>query len=83
MINVKEATIIAIGDTSPALTAASPIIKAPRIEMAEPKLDGNLKSLSLKMSQIIKSIITSIMEGNGTPDDCVLKLISKLEGIVS
>ena len=55
-IDVMAITIIIIGDTIPAFTAASPRIKAPTIEMAEEAKLGSFKSLSLKTSHISKSI---------------------------
>ena len=55
-IKVREVIIIIIGETIPALTAASPIIRAPSIDMVDPKFDGNLKSLSRSKSTIKSNI---------------------------
>ena len=63
----RAIVIIIIGLTIPALTAASPNIKAPRIDIVDPYFDGNLESLSLKSSYIISIINASNTEGKGTP----------------
>ena len=64
--DVMAITIIIIGDTIPAFTAASPRIKAPTIEMAEEAKLGSFKSLSLKSSKAISIIIASKKAGKGT-----------------
>ena len=45
--------IIIIGETIPADTAASPKTNPPKIEMADPYLEGKRISLSLKISQLM------------------------------
>ena len=59
-------TIIIIGDTIPALTAASPNIKPPRIEIEDPILLGILKSVSRSISKQVSNIIHSTKLGKGT-----------------
>ena len=66
VIKVIATIIIMIGLTIPALTAASPIINAPNMLDALPKLLGNLISVSLNTSQIISMIMISIIDGKGT-----------------
>ena len=48
-MEVRAITIIIIGDTIPALTAASPRISAPTIDKELPAKAGTLKSLSLSI----------------------------------
>ena len=66
-IAVIAITIIIIGDTMPADTAASPNINAPTIDRADPLEFGTRYSLSFIISNasIIKN--ASINAGNGTP----------------
>ena len=59
-------TIIIIGETIPALTAASPKTSPPKIEMAVPIEEGIRISLSLKISNEIIIKIASIKAGKGT-----------------
>ena len=66
-IVVIATTIIIIGDTIPALTAASPSIKAPTIESVLPDTLFDLISLSLRISNENIMIIASTKAGNGTP----------------
>ena len=83
LIMLIAITIIIIGETIPALTAASPITKPPKIDTEVPTLEGILASLSLNISKqiIIKS--ASIKPGNGTPKRWDEKFINKLIGIDS
>ena len=76
-------TIIIIGDTRPADTAASPNTNPPKIEIDVPTLDGVLASLSLNISKHIIMIKASIKPGNGTPSLCDAKLVSRFIGIDS
>ena len=66
-IEVIAITIIIIGDTIPADTAASPRINAPTIDSAELAKLGNFKSLSLKISNDVIITKASIKVENGTP----------------
>ena len=65
-IDVIATIMIIIGDTIPALTAASPRIKAPTIERAELAKLGNFKSLSLRISNAIVINNASTKAENGT-----------------
>ena len=65
-IEVIAMTIIIIGDTIPAFTAASPKINAPTIEIAELAKLGSLRSLSLKISKAIVISMASKKAENGT-----------------
>ena len=56
---------------------------APRIDMADPYLEGYLKSLSFNISHIISISIISIIKGKGTPCLWMDMLRSKEVGIVS
>ena len=58
--------IIIIGETIPADTAASPNIKPPRIETADPLVVDILRSLSFKISKAIIINNASMYAGNGT-----------------
>jgi len=82
-IAVIAITIIIIGDTIPAFTAASPKIKAPTIERALLEKLGILKSLSLNISNDKSIIKASKKAGNGTPLRCIAKLTSKSPGNIS
>jgi len=79
-IAVIAITIIIIGDTIPAFTAASPSIRAPTIDRALLEKLGILKSLSLNISNDIIIIKASKKAGNGTDSLCDAKLISKSVG---
>ena len=70
-------TIIIIGDTIPALTAASPNINPPNIDMADPLVDDILRSDSFNISKhiIIKS--ASIYAGKGTKLRPAFNIINK------
>ena len=72
-----------MGLTILALTAASPKISAPKIEIDEEKDEGNRKSLSLNISQINNIKNASIVAGKGTPALCVINDVSNVAGIVS
>ena len=63
---VMAIIIIMMGDTMPALTAASPRIRAPTIDRALPPL-GFLKSLSLNISKEVIMMKASKKAGKGTP----------------
>ena len=65
-IEVIATTIITIGETRPAVTAASPNTSAPTILMAAPATLGDLTSASLNISKMIMNINTSINVGKGT-----------------
>ena len=62
---VMATTIIMIGDTIPALTAASPNISAPTTERAEFDIFGILKSVSLNISndKVIRRVSTRAGKG--------------------
>ena len=79
-IAVIDITIIIIGETIPAFTAASPRIKAPTIERALLLKLGILKSLSLNISNDTIIINASKNAGNGTDSLCEAKLINKSVG---
>ena len=76
-------TIIMIGETIPAETAASPNTKPPNIETAVPKEEGIRISLSLKISKAIIMRIASKKAGKGTLCLCLVKLNKRLIGIAS
>ena len=80
---VMATIIIIIGDTIPALTAASPKINAPTIDIAELAKLGNFKSLSLKISKanIIKRHSANVEKG--TFFLCAAILINNSVGIIS
>ena len=80
---VMAITIIMIGDTIPALTAASPRIRAPTMERALVVEVGSLRSHSLNISNEANIIIASIKAGNGTVDLCAAKLIKSWVGNIS
>ena len=82
-IDVMAITIIMIGDTMPALTAASPKIRAPTMEMAELAKLGSFKSLSLKISNEIIIRIASMNVENGTFSRCDAILTSNCVGNIS
>ena len=65
-IAVMASIIIIIGDTIPALTAASPRIRAPTIEIADPPMFGIRISPSLKISNDKSINKASKKAGNGT-----------------
>ena len=81
-IDVMATTIIIIGDTIPALTAASPKINAPTIEMADDAKLGNFKSLSLKISNDIIISIASMNVENGTFSLWAAMLVNKGVGSI-
>ena len=70
-------TIIMIGDTIPALTAASPSINPPNIDTADPAVVDIRKSVSFNISKqtIIKN--ASIYAGKGTKLLPAFNIISK------
>ena len=80
---VIATTIITIGDTIPAETAASPSTSAPTIDTAAPIWFGSLISDSLSISNVTSIIIVSITVGNGTPCLCIAIDINRLSGIIS
>ena len=80
---VIATTIITIGETIPALTAASPSTSAPTIDTAAPIWFGSLMSDSLSTSNVISISIVSITVGNGTPCLCIAIEINRLSGITS
>ena len=65
-IAVMASIIIIIGDTIPALTAASPRIRAPTTEIADPPIFGIRMSPSLKISKDNNISNASKKAGNGT-----------------
>ena len=65
-IPVIATTIIKIGLTIPALTAASPKIKAPTIPMVGPIGEGTLKPASLISSKENSNNSISTIIGKGT-----------------
>ena len=75
--------IIIIGLTSPAETAASPNINAPRMDTELPYELGNLISLSLSISQENNIQNASKIAGKGIPFLWIAKLISRVVGILS
>ena len=79
-IAVIDITIIIIGETIPAFTAASPKINAPTIDNALLLKLGILKSLSLNISNDIIIINASKNAGNGTDSLWEAKLISRSVG---
>ena len=82
-IDVMAITIIIIGDTIPALTAASPRIRAPTIEIAELAKLGNFKSLSLSISNAIVIRIASKNAEKGTFSLCAAILTISSVGNIS
>ena len=80
---VRATTIIMIGETIPALTAASPRISAPTIEMAELAKLGSLRSHSLKISKDTIISIHSMKAAKGTPSLWLAFLISNSKGLIS
>lgn len=76
-------TIIIIGETIPALTAASPNIRAPTVDKALDVKDGLLKSHSLNISKENAIKRASKKAGNGTLDLCEAKLTSNSVGSIS
>lgn len=64
---VKATTITIAGETRPALTAASPITKAPTMLTACPTGRGNLTPASRKTSKIISRMKASTTAGKGIP----------------
>lgn len=69
-----------MGESIPALTAASPITSPPRIETDVPTFDGILASLSLSISKHIIITRASINPGKGTLSLWEAKLVSKFIG---
>ena len=82
-IEVIAITIIIIGDTMPALTAASPSMRAPTIERADDAKLGIFKSLSLSISNDIVIIKASMNVEKGTPSLWAAILINNSVGIIS
>ena len=80
---VSDTTIIIIGETNPAFTAASPRINAPTIERALLLKLGILKSLSLNISKDIIIINVSKKAGNGTDSLWEAMFINKSVGNIS
>ena len=83
LITLIAITIIIIGETSPADTAASPNTNPPKIEMDAPAFDGVLVSLSLNISKHVIIKNASIKPGKGTFNLCDAKLVSNVIGIDS
>ena len=79
---VMAITIIIIGDTIPASTAALPNIKAPTVDIALVVKFGLLRSLSRNISKEIIIIIASINAGNGTDALWIAKLKSNFWGSI-
>ena len=71
-----------IGETIPALTAASPRTKAPKIEREVPLDAGVRASASYKSSNVRISINASISAGNGTLALWSEKFIRRLVGSI-
>ena len=82
-MEVIATTIIIMGDTIPAFTAASPNIKAPTMEMAELAKLGNLRSLSLNISKERIIRIHSKKAEKGTSSLWAAILINNSVGIIS
>ena len=80
---VMASTIIIIGDTIPALTAASPSIRAPTTEIAVPPIFGIRISLSLNISKERSIIRASKKAGKGTLLLCEAKFMSNSKGSIS
>ena len=80
-IAVIATTITMIGETIPALTAASPKTRAPSIESDAPLAVGVLASASYNNSNVIIKINASIKAGKGTPLLWREKLIKRLKMI--
>ena len=80
---VMASIIIMIGDTIPALTAASPKMRAPTMEMADPPIFGILRSPSLNISNDSSIINASKNAGNGTVLLWDAKFISSSSGSIS
>ena len=76
-------TIIIMGDTIPALTAASPNIKAPTVDKALEVKDGLLRSHSLNISNANAISIASKKAGKGTLDRWEAKLTKSSVGNIS
>ena len=68
---------------NPALTAASPNTKAPKILNEVPRLFGVLASPSYNSSNVNKRINASIIIGKGTLLLCIEKFINKFTGRIS
>ena len=83
VIDVKATTITAIGDTKPALTAASPRTNAPTMLIDVPIEEGIRISLSFKSSNVIININTANALGKGTIPLSMASEISKVSGIIS
>ena len=82
-IAVIATTIIMIGDTIPADTAASPNINAPTIDRAEFAKLGNFKSLSFNNSNAAIIRAHSIKVGKGTDSLWAAMLVNSSVGIIS
>ena len=83
VIDVIAITITAIGDTSPALTAASPKTNAPTILIEVPIWLGKRISLSLSISNVIIRIKIEKALGNGTFNLCVINDKRRVSGNIS
>ena len=80
---VMATTIIIIGETIPALTAASPRMRAPTIEMAELAKLGSFRSVSLNISNEVIIMIHSVNVEKGTFSLWAAMLINSSMGIIS
>ena len=76
-------TIIIIGEIIPALTAASPKTKPPKIDTAVPIVEAILISLSLRISNDTVINRASTKAGKGTVNLCDKKFNSKSVVIAS
>jgi hypothetical protein len=74
-------TIIMMGETIPALTAASPNINPPSIEIADPEVFDIRKSDSFNISKHISINSASMYAGKGTKVLPAFKVSSNLYGI--
>ena len=81
-IAVTATTITIIGDTIPALTAASPKTSAPSIEREVPLEVGVKASASYNNSNVNINKNDSTRAGNGTPDRWREKLINRFVGSI-
>ena len=82
-IAVTASIIIIIGDTIPALTAASPRIRAPTTEIADPPIFGIRISLSLNISKDKSINSASKKAGKGTVLLWEAKFIRSSNGNIS
>ena len=82
-IDVMAIIIIIIGETIPALTAASPKIRAPTIDIAELAKLGSFRSLSLNISNAMVIKRASKKAENGTFSLCAAMLTISSVGSIS